>query len=133
MLDALLQKKPRAAVEVQAIQVGPVVLLGLPAEVFCQFGLDMKSACKFPLTFPVSFANDCVGYIPTEEAFGEHGGGYETRLSSYTNLDITAGKQMVEAALTLANKMVPGTIPTRPPHAPFQGPWTYGNVPPQVH
>jgi neutral ceramidase len=133
MLDALLQKKPRAAVEVQAIQIGPVVLLGLPAEVFCQFGLDLKSASKFPLTFPVSFANDCVGYIPTEEAFGEHGGGYETRLSSYTNLDITAGKQMVEAALTLANKMAPGAIPTRSPHAPFEGPWTYGNVPPQVH
>jgi hypothetical protein len=133
MLDALLQKKPIARVEVQAIQVGPVVLLGLPAEVFCQFGLDLKAASKFPLTFPVSFANDCVGYIPTEEAFGEHGGGYETRLSSYTNLDITAGRQMVEALLGLASKMVPGTIPSRPPHAAFGGPWEYGNVAPQLH
>ncbi|MHB8969384.1 MAG: hypothetical protein ACYC3X_16330 [Pirellulaceae bacterium] len=133
MLDALLQKKPIASVEVQAIQVGPVVLLGLPAEVFCQFGLDLKAGSKFPLTFPVSFANDCVGYIPTEEAFGEHGGGYETRLSSYTNLDITAGRQMVDALLGLASKMVPGKIPSRPPHAEFGGPWDYGNVAPQIH
>ena len=133
MLDALLQKKPRVSVEVQAIQVGPVVLLGMPAEVFCQYGLDLKAGSKFPLTFPVSFANDCVGYIPTAEAFGEHGGGYETRLTSYTNLDITAGQQMVDAALGLASKMVPGKIPTRPPHAAFGGPWEYGNVAPQIH
>ncbi len=133
LLDAILQVKPKVAVEVQAIQIGPVVLFGLPAEVFCQFGLDLKAASPFPLTFPVSFANNCVGYIPTEEAFGEHGGGYETRLSSYTNLDITAGRQMVEAALRLAKDLTPGTIPARAPHGPFSGPWTYGNVPPQVH
>ena len=133
MLDAKIRKEPVANVEVQAIQIGPVVLLGLPAEVFCQFGLDMKAGSPFPLTFPVSFANDCVGYIPTEEAFGDHGGGYETRLTSYTNLDVTAGTQMVEAALVLAKKMAPGVIPTRPPHGPFGEPWSYGNVAPQIH
>ncbi len=133
MLDALLQKHPRAAVEVQAIQVGPVVLVGMPAEVFCQFGLDLKAASKFPLTFPVSLANACVGYIPTEDAFGPHGGGYETRLTSYTNLDITAGRQMVEAGLALIAQMTPGAIPTRAAHQPFGGPWEYGNLPPQIH
>jgi len=133
MLDALLQAKPRVNVEVQAVQVGPVVMFGLPAEVFCQYGLDLKAASKFPLTFPVSFANDCVGYIPTVEAFGDHGGGYETRLTSYTNLDISAGQQMVDAAIRLAGTMVPGKVPTRSPHAPFGGPWEYGNVAPQIH
>ncbi|NLX54258.1 MAG: hypothetical protein GXY58_04010 [Planctomycetaceae bacterium] len=133
MLDAIVQKQPRVPVEVQALQVGPVLLVGLPAEVFCQFGLDIKAGSNFPLTFPVSLANACVGYIPTEEAFGEHGGGYETRLTSYTNLDITAGRQMVEAAIAMARKMTPGTIPTLPPHGPFGGAWTYGNLPPQLH
>lgn len=133
LLDALLQRQPRVAAEVQVLQVGPVLFCGLPGEVFCQFGLDLKHGSQFPLTFPVSLANNCLGYIPTEEAFGEHGGGYETRISSYTNLDITAGRQMVDAALELSRQLQPGVIPTRAPHAPFGGPWTYGNVPPQVH
>jgi len=132
LLDALLAKEKVAEVEVQAIQVGPAVFLGHPAEMFCQFGLDMKPKSPFPFTFPVTFANGCIGYIPTEEAFGEHGGGYETRLTSYSNLEITAGRQMLQAALELAGQMTPGKVPTPPQASPFRSPWSYGNVPPEL-
>jgi hypothetical protein len=133
LLDALLQKHPTAEVEVQAIQIGPVVLLANPAELFCQLGLDMKAGSPFPLTFPVELANGCVGYVPTEEALGPHGGGYETRLTSYSNLEPTAGTQIVQAAVELARSLTPGKIPTRPPAPPFQGSgWSYGNVPPEL-
>lgn len=132
LLDALLAKRPTHQVEVQAIQVGPAVFLTNPAEFFCQLGLDIKQGSPFKYTFPVELANDCTGYVPTEEALGPHGGGYETRLTVYSNLEPTAGTQMVQAALELARQMKPGEEP-QPKRVTTEGtPWTYGNVPPEL-
>lgn len=132
LLDALLAREPAVEVEVQAIQVGPAAFVSNPAELFVQFGLDLKAKSPFPLTFPVELANGCVGYVPTEEAFGPRGGGYETRLTSYSNLEPTAGRQMVEAGLELLRTLSPGKIfePAKAP--PFSKPWSYGNVPPEL-
>lgn len=133
LLDARLKQEPVAHVEVQAIQIGPAVLLTDPAEFFCQLGLDIKAGSPFPFTMPVSLANGCVGYVPTPEAFGERGGGYETRLTSYSNLEITAGTKMVDAAVELAKQLTPGAVPTRGAAPEFKAnPWTYGAVPPEV-
>ncbi len=130
LLDALLAKWPTEEVVVQAVQIGPAVLLANPAEMFCQYGLDLKARCRFPFTFPVGYSNGFVAYVPTLEAFGEHGGGYETRLTSATNLEVTAGQQIVDASLELAAQLTPGPVPAWPKAAPFRG--TRRPVPPEL-
>ena len=132
LLDALIQKDPAVEVEAQAIQIGPAVFVSNPAELFVEYGLELKRKSPFPLTFPVELANGCVGYVPTQEAFGPRGGGYETRLTSYSNLEITAGKQFTDVGLDLVRALKPGKIPERPLAPPFKEPWSYGNVPPQI-
>lgn len=131
LLDALIAQEPIVDVEVQAVQVGPAVFLANPSEFFCQFGLDLRARSPFPFTFPVTLANGCVGYVPTEEALGARGGGYETRLTSYSNLVVNAGTQMVDALLKLTEELTPGQTPTPPLAPPFKAPWSYGNVPPE--
>lgn len=133
LLDYDLSKNERTEVEVQAIQVGPAVFLANMAEAFCQIGLDIKAGSPFPFTFSVELANGCVGYVPAEEAFGPHGGGYETRLTAYSNLEPGAATKFVQASLELARQMTPGQVPTRASAAPFRGHgWSYGSVPPEL-
>lgn len=133
VLDARTKKEPIADVEVQAVQIGPAVFLSCPAEYFCQYGLDVKAGSKFPFAFPVSLANDCIGYVPTEEALGPRGGGYETRLTSYSNLEPTAGRQIANAMVELSSRLTPGPVPQPPALPKWQGkPWSYGNLPPEL-
>jgi hypothetical protein len=132
LLDHMLRQAPERDVEIQAVQVGPAVFLANPAEYFCQYGLELKERCAFPFTFPVELANDTIGYVPTREAMGAGGGGYETRLSSYSNLEIGAGDTIRDGLLELAESMTPGSAPAAPAPPPFTAPWEYGNVPPEL-
>ncbi|WP_276359478.1 hypothetical protein [Daejeonella sp. H1SJ63] len=132
VLDAIIKARPLVEVEVQAIQVGPMVFVSNPAEYFVQYGLDIKAGSKFPFTFVVELANGITGYVPTEEALGPNGGGYETRLTSYSNLEVSAGRQFANTGIELANQMVPGKVPLPPPPPPFKAPWAYGNLPPEL-
>ncbi|WP_435011481.1 hypothetical protein P12x_002793 [Tundrisphaera lichenicola] len=132
LLDTLVKQEPKVEVEVQAVQVGPAVFVTTEAEYFCRFGLEIKAGSGFPFTFPVSLANGCVGYVPTLDAFDPEGGGYETRLTSYSNLEITAGDQFRNAGIDLARQLKPGATPGPKARPPFQGkPWAYGINPPE--
>ena len=133
MLEHLIKVSPQVEHEVQALQVGATVFVSNPAEYFVQFGLDIKKGSPFSFTYPVELANGCAGYVPTEEAFSASGGGYETRMSSYSNLEITAGRQFADTGIALAKSMTPDAFPIVPQVRPKLGAsWRYGNVPPEV-
>jgi neutral ceramidase len=83
--------------ELQVMRIGDLALVGLPGEVFVQFGLAIKARSPFPRTTVVSLANDYIGYIPTHEAFRQ--GGYETWAARSAWPAEGTGEAMVEVAL----------------------------------
>lgn len=130
--DYLVGREPEVEVELQAVQVGPAVFAANPAELFCQLGLEIKRRSQFPFTYVVELANGDVGYVPSEDAFLPSGGGYETVLTSYSNLEVSAGPKIVAAFRELLGRLEPGAVPQRPPAPPFSGPWSYGTLGPDV-
>lgn len=94
---------PTEDVEIQALAIGDVAIVGFPAEMFAEFGLELKRLSPFGATFPCNLTNGSVGYVPTERAF-EHGG-YETRLGYQSRLAVDAGARMVGTALELFNDL----------------------------
>jgi hypothetical protein len=133
MLDSMIKKEPVVSVEIKAIQMGPVVFITNPAELFCQLGLEIRARSPFECTFPVELANRCVCYTPTKESFGPHGGGYETRLTSFSNLEPSVGPKMADMGIDLAWQLTPGKKSEFTKAAPFSGkPWEYGSVKPEL-
>jgi hypothetical protein len=127
ILDWLARERPVADVEIQAFQVGPAVFVANPAEYFAESGLAIKRASPFPFTFVVTLANGSVGYVPPEHAFDpETGGGYETVLNSYANLEIGAERAIREASIDLANGFTPGAPPEPPQITEPQPAWSFG-------
>ena len=93
-LDAWLAGYSPATVQV--LRIGPVSLVGLPGELFVEYGLELKRRAPAG-TLVASLVNgDLQGYIVTEEAV--RAGTYEALLSVF---EPAAGRLLVEAALDL--------------------------------
>lgn len=128
LLDAQLAKTRSLPVEMMAVAIGPMVFVSAPGEMFVELGLELRKASPFAFTSPVSLANGCVGYVPTMKAFADDGGGYEQRLSSYTNLVPDAGPRMVREGIRLMKALSPQPLSKRPAAPAFNAAWDYGSI-----
>lgn len=61
-------------VELQGVRIGDAVFIAVPAEVFVEIGLKLKSQAP-TRTFVIGIANGYIGYLPNREAYAV--GGYE--------------------------------------------------------
>ncbi|MCK5805609.1 MAG: neutral/alkaline non-lysosomal ceramidase N-terminal domain-containing protein [Lentisphaeria bacterium] len=105
-IDTLVQKIAREGTqkaEVQALRVGDTVFVGFSGEVFCELGIQVKTAAHPQTIVPVGGANGMVGYVPTRGAFSR--GGYETTLGSPCRLAPGSGEMLVEEAARLLAKI----------------------------
>jgi neutral ceramidase len=60
------------------MRIGEAMFLSIPAEVFTETGLDIKSSI-YRQTFVVGLANGYIGYLPASSAYKE--GGYEVEVA----------------------------------------------------
>ncbi len=133
ILEYIAGKKPDFdGFEIQAIQIGPAIFVSNPGELFCGLGLDIKEKVEFPLVFVVELANGCAGYIPDAEAFGPEGGGYETVLTSYSNLEAGTGEHLVKESVKLSKMLSPAGIPVNAKGELLRKPWGYGTMGPEL-
>jgi len=58
-------------VPVQAMRLGKMNLLALPGEIFCEYGLKLRS--QFPPFMAIGYANGNTGYWPVKTAFDNAG------------------------------------------------------------
>ncbi len=91
--------------EVQVFRISKdVAIVGLPGEVFVDFGLAIKKASPFAVTLVIELCQDAPGYIPTRKAFAE--GSYETVNS---RIAPGGGEMMVHVAIDLLKQLAQST------------------------
>jgi hypothetical protein len=58
--------------EIQVLEVGGIVLVGLPSEVYVEYGLEIKKRTQSPCTMTMSYCNDYFADLITDEALEEN-------------------------------------------------------------
>jgi len=80
----------RIVTDLQVLQIGPVSLVAMGAEVFSRMAGELRAA-HGPYTYVVGYANGDLGYLPFREIYDE--GGYEVDMAYkfYANFMIAPG------------------------------------------
>jgi len=90
---------------VQAIVIGEVAIVGVPAEYFTGLGLEIKRRSPFKHTIIAELANDWIGYLPDRE--GHRLGGYQTWTGLHSYAEPGTGERIAEEALRLLDELTP--------------------------
>ncbi len=90
-------------VNLNVLQMGDAILCTNPAELFVEYGLEIKKLSSAKVTFISELTDGYVGYVPTAKAY--RGGGYETWPAPSSRLAQDAGDQIVEGTKVLIEKL----------------------------
>lgn len=99
------------SVEVMVVRIGDVAFVGLPGEIFCEFGMEIKKASPFKNTMVMGLTNDERAYFPTKISFTQGPKGFTPMITGYettpgsTLYDIGAGEKLAESAINQLKKI----------------------------
>jgi len=104
MRKALAPERGRERVTwLQAMLIGDVAIVGVPAECFTQLGLDIKNRSPFRYTYVAELANDWIGYLPNLE--GHKLGGYQVWTGFHSYAEAGTGERMVDEAVAMLQEL----------------------------
>ncbi len=101
-IDMYKKQNTDDRVEVMALRIGDIGIVGFPGEMFCELGLEVKKQSPAKHTIVIELANDGIGYIPDRKAFGQ--GGYEDTPGSTKYIE-GSGEKLVSSALRQLNTL----------------------------
>lgn len=104
--DSWAQRRATRATEplnINVLRIGDAAICTNPAELFVEFGLDIKADSPARVTFVSELSDGYCGYVPTQKAFGR--GGYETWCAPSSKLSFDAGNRIVAATKELLSEV----------------------------
>jgi hypothetical protein len=87
----------------QAMIIGDVAIVGVPAEFFTKLGMDIKRHSPFPHTVVAELANDWIGYVGDREAYEL--GGYQVWMGLHSYCEAGTGERMVDQAVAMLQEL----------------------------
>lgn len=106
---------------VQALVIGDVAIVGVPAEYFTSLGVNIKKRSPFKHTYVASLSNDWIGYLPDRE--GHKLGGYQTWTGLHSYAEPGTGERMADEAVNILNELAATTgagLSGSPPPSPSE-------------
>jgi len=99
------------SLEVMVVRIGDVSFVGMPGEIFCEFGMDIKRQSPCENTIVLNLTNDERQYFPTKISFTQGPKGFTPMITGYettpgtTLYEIGAGEKLAESAINQLKKM----------------------------
>ncbi|MEX0978178.1 MAG: hypothetical protein WDZ48_04975 [Pirellulales bacterium] len=89
----------------QAMVLSDVAIVGVPAEYFTIFGVDIKRRSPFKDTIVAELANDWIGYLPNLEA--HQFGGYQTWMGLHSYAEQGTGERVADQIVGMLEELAP--------------------------
>ena len=93
------------SLEVMVVRIGDAAFVGLPGEMFTEFGLEIKAKSPCRNTMVMGLTNDERGYFPTKVSFTQGPKGFTPMITGYettpgtTRYEIGAGEKLTASAI----------------------------------
>jgi len=87
----------------QVLRIGPVAIVGVPAELFTSLGLEIKRRSPMKYTVVAELSNDWIGYLPDLD--GHKRGGYQVWTGLHSYAEPGTGERLVEEALGMLQQI----------------------------